>query len=69
MSNNEASLKWPEVFSLAGLSAAIVISWIAYHEYQPVIIEQFNFSELASFLVLAKGIILVIIPPFAGWLT
>jgi hypothetical protein len=59
-------LKWPEVFSLAGLNAAVVISWIAYHEYQPVLIENYNFQDLASFLVLAKGIILVIIPPIAG---
>ncbi len=65
---NGNELKWPEVLSLAGLNAAIVISWIAYHEYQPVLIERFNFSDLAGFLILAKAIILVIIPPFAGWL-
>lgn len=61
-------LKWPEVISLAGLNAAVVISWIAYHEYQPVLIEKYNFQDLAGFLVGAKAIILVVIPPFAGWL-
>lgn len=61
-------LKWPEVFSLAGLNAAVVISWIAYHEYQPILIKNFNFENLASFLVIAKAIILVVIPPLAGWL-
>lgn len=60
------TLKWPEVFSLAGLNAAVVISWIAYHEYQPVLIQKFNFDQLAEFLVLSKAIILVVIPPIAG---
>jgi MFS family permease len=62
------TLKWREVFSLAGLNAAIVISWIAYHEYQPVLIEKFNFSQLAEFLVLSKAVILVFVPPLAGLL-
>ena len=67
MNNNQAKLKWPEVFSLAALNAAIVISWIAYHEYQPILMQRFDFNELADFLVFAKAIILVLIPPFAGW--
>lgn len=66
LSDND-QLKWPEVFSLAGLNAAVVISWIAYHEYQPILIKNFNFENLASFLVIAKAVILVIIPPIAGW--
>jgi MFS family permease len=61
-------LKWPEVLSLAGLNAAVVISWIAYHEYQPVIIEKYNLQSLATFLVVTKAIVLVLIPPVAGWL-
>ena len=61
-------LKWPEVYSLAALNAAVVISWIAYHEYQPILIEKFQFHELASFLVITKAIVLVLIPPLAGWL-
>ncbi|MFY0686374.1 MAG: hypothetical protein JXQ90_04365 [Cyclobacteriaceae bacterium] len=59
-------IKWPEVFSLAFLNVAIVISWIAYHEYQPVLIEKFEIADLVYFLVGAKAIILVITPPIAG---
>jgi hypothetical protein len=62
-------VKWPEILSLAGLNAAVVISWIAYHEYQPVLLEKFEFNELADFLVITKGIVLVIIPPIAGYFT
>ncbi|MGB3469031.1 MAG: hypothetical protein WBA74_27345 [Cyclobacteriaceae bacterium] len=60
-------LKWPEVYSLAALNAAVVISWIAYHEYQPELIKKFGLTDLSGFLVVAKAIILVIIPPLAGW--
>jgi len=65
---NAGSLKWPEVYSLAALNAAVVISWIAYHEYQPTLIEKFNFESLAEFLVITKAIVLVVIPVFAGWI-
>ena len=59
-------LKWPEVYSLAALNAAVVISWIAYHEYQPVLMEKFNFTELVDFLLVTKALVLVLIPPIAG---
>lgn len=68
MNTQKVELKWPEIFSLAGLNAAVVISWIAYHEYQPVLLEKFQFNDLAEFLVIAKAIILIVIPPLAGWL-
>ncbi len=61
------TLKWPEVYSLAALNAAVVISWIAYHEYQPTLIQNFDFHSLAEFLVGAKAIILIIIPAIAGY--
>ena len=68
METTQTKLKWPEVLSLAGLNAAVVISWIAYHEYQPVLIERYSFQDLANFLLVSKAIILVVIPPVAGWL-
>ncbi len=67
LDNGNSGLHWPEILSLAGLNVAIAISWIAYHEYQPVLIREFEFDSLSSFLVLAKAIVLVLIPPLAGW--
>jgi len=61
-------LKWREVYSLAALNAAVVISWIAYHEYQPTIMENLGITHLIDFMIIAKAIILVTIPPLAGWL-
>jgi MFS family permease len=63
----ESSSRWNQIFSLMGLNAAIVISWIAYHNYQPVVLKMFNFTELSYFLVVAQAVILVFIPVVAGW--
>ena len=60
------SIKWPEILSLAFLNVSIVISWIAYHEYQPALIEKFEFQGLFTFLIVTKAIVLVIVPPIAG---
>lgn len=57
---------WNQVYSLMALNAAIVISWIAYHNYQPKVLEIFHFTELKLFLIVAQGLILVLIPPVAG---
>ena len=59
-------IKWAQIWSLAGLNAAVVISWIAYHNYQPKVVAGFGLKELSFFLVVAQAIILVIIPPIAG---
>lgn len=62
----EGSINWNQIYSLVALNAAVVISWIAYHNYQPKVLEIFNFQELALFLVVAQCVILVCIPPIAG---
>ncbi|MBX9851581.1 MAG: hypothetical protein K2X86_07455 [Cytophagaceae bacterium] len=59
-------INWAQLGSLAALNAAIVISWIAYHNYQPQLLQKFNFTDLAIFLVVAQAIVMVIIPPVAG---
>lgn len=58
---------WNQIYALMALNAAIVISWIAYHNYQPKVLELFNFKQLSFFLVVAQSIILVFIPVVAGW--
>jgi MFS family permease len=63
------ALKWKEIYSLSALSAAVAFSWIAYHEYQPHLLQKFEFQELGLFLVITKAIVLVVVPPLAGWLS
>src|SRR5210317_818533 len=62
-------IKWPEIWSLAALNASIDICWIAYHEYQPKLLAGFGLTDLATLLIYAKAIILVVIPPIAGLLS
>jgi hypothetical protein len=59
-------INWSQIWSLAGLNAAVVISWIAYHNYQPKVVQGFGLKELSFFLIVAQALILVIIPPIAG---
>ena len=60
------STNWKQIYSLMALNAAIVISWIAYHNYQPKVLEIFHFQQLSFFLIVAQALILVFIPPLAG---
>jgi MFS family permease len=62
------SINWSQIYALAGLNAAVVISWIAYHNYQPKVLEKFQFTELTNFLTIAQAIVLVLIPPIAGYI-
>lgn len=69
LTEKTATLKWREVYSLGALNAAVVISWIAYHEYQPILMENLGITHLVDFMIIAKAIVLVTIPPIAGWLS
>jgi len=62
------NIKWRETLSLLFLNVSVVISWIAYHEYQPKLLKEFKIDNLYSVTVIAKAIILVLIPPLAGYL-
>lgn len=62
------NIKWKETLSLLFLNISVVISWIAYHEYQPKLLQEFKIENLYSITVIAKAIILVLIPPIAGYL-
>ncbi len=55
-----------QIWSLVFLDASIIISWIAYNNYQPKLVEKFGLTNLSFFLVLAQGLILFIMPPIAG---
>lgn len=62
----QKTTNWSQIYSLLALNAAVVISWIAYHNYQPKVLTLFHFEELALFLVVAQASILVFIPSIAG---
>lgn len=64
--NNSQKINWKQIFSLGALNAAVVISWIAYHNYQPKLLDKFEMTDLGSFLNIAQAIVLIFIPPIAG---
>jgi MFS family permease len=65
-SGRSEEIEWKQLWSLAALYASIVIGWIAYHNYQPKLLTQFNFTEFSLLLLIVQGIILAITPPIAG---
>ncbi len=68
ISLSNTSIKWPEVLSLGALNAAIAISWIAYLEYQPVLLQRFGLTGLSTLLVFVKALVLIIVPVVAGYI-
>lgn len=52
--------------SLLVLYASVIIGWIAYHRYQPALLESLGLEGYGTLLIWSQGIILIITPPLAG---
>lgn len=65
---SQSKLKATQVLSLVVMVAAIVIGWIAYHNYQPKLLERYGLNQFSFFLVVAQALILIVTPPIAGYL-
>jgi MFS family permease len=65
-SDEAANIHWKQIWSLAALYASIIIGWIAYQNYQPKLLVQFQFTDYTFFLTVSQAIILVLTPPIAG---
>ena len=63
------NIGWDKIFALAALDAAIVISWTAYHNFQPKLIQHFHFEHLSGFVSIAQSIVMLTVPLLAGWAT
>lgn len=63
---DQSKILWPQLASLGGLYASVVIGWIAYYNYQPILLESFNLTQFTLPLFIIQGIILVVTPPIAG---
>ena len=62
------NIQWKQMASLIALYASVIIGWIAYHRYQPALLETFGLTKYGYFLVWAQALILIITPPIAGYL-
>jgi MFS family permease len=62
-------VNWEMIFALAALDAGIIISWTAYHNFQPKLLVHFHFQHLEKFVLIAQSIVMLAVPLLAGWLT
>ncbi len=60
------NIQWKQLWSLAALYGSIIIGWIAYENYQPKLLVQFNFTDFSFLLFVVQGVILLITPIYAG---
>jgi MFS family permease len=60
------SVQSKQMWSLTALYASIVIGWIAYQQYQPKLLVQFQFTDFAFLLGVVQAIILTVTPLIAG---
>jgi MFS family permease len=69
MENQKTStIQWKQMISLLALYASVIIGWIAYHRYQPALLDTFNMNEFEPILIWGQAIILILTPPLAGYL-
>ncbi|MEA5505144.1 MFS transporter [Halotia wernerae UHCC 0503] len=64
--NTRPEILWRQVWGLAALLAAIIFSWMVYGFYQPKILQQLEFFELASWLGIIQGLLATVIEPLIG---
>jgi MFS family permease len=64
--NTRSKILWRQVWGLAVFWAAIIFSWITYVIYQPRILQQFDFVDLATWLGIVQGSVAAFIEPLMG---
>lgn len=64
--SSNRSILWQQVWGLAALLVAVLFSYMAYGLYQPQILTQLGFSQLASRLELLQGLLAIIVEPCIG---
>jgi len=65
---SNSSIQWKQTASLLALYASVIIGWIAYHRYQPALLDTCDMTEFEPLLIWAQAIILILTPPLAGYL-
>jgi MFS family permease len=66
MNSTYQRVLWRQVWGVAALLAAIVLSWMAYGFYQPIILHKLGFDRLAESLGIIQGCLGAAIEPIAG---
>ncbi|GBE94935.1 MFS transporter [Nostoc cycadae] len=64
--NTSREILWRQVWGLAALLAAIILSWMVYAFYQPKILQELELVELAGWLGIVQGLIAAVLEPLNG---
>jgi MFS family permease len=67
--NTRPESLWRQVWGLAALLAAMILSWMAYNFYQPIILQKLAFVELIGWLGILQGLLAAFIEPMIGGLS
>jgi MFS family permease len=67
--NPDRKILWKQVGGLASMLAAIIFCWMAYEFYQPQILRNLGFLELAAWLGVIQGILAAGVEPVVGGLS
>jgi MFS family permease len=57
---------WRQVWGLAAILAAVTFSWMIYSLYQPKILQELGFIQLAAWLGIIQGLIGAMVEPILG---
>ncbi len=66
VSNAQSSILWRQVWGLSAVLAAVTLSWMAYGFYQPKILQDLGFVEMAQGLGILQGFMGALAEPIAG---
>jgi MFS family permease len=70
ISKSQPSILWVQVVALAGLQAAITLTWLVYNLYLPQLLTQFGFpASLAVGLLVLENALGVVLEPLMGGLS
>ncbi|MGB8700343.1 MAG: hypothetical protein WCD18_13080 [Thermosynechococcaceae cyanobacterium] len=66
VTQDEQPILWRQVGGLSAILAAATFSWMAYGFFQPKLLQELGFLELAAWLAIIQGSIGAIIEPIVG---
>ncbi|MCC5929192.1 MAG: hypothetical protein JJU28_08100 [Cyclobacteriaceae bacterium] len=67
MNSTSDAISRPQLFSFLSLYISILIGWIAYYNYQPILLSKYQLESMTGLLYIIQGIIMVLVPPIAGY--
>lgn len=65
--SNTQKIFWPQIAVLIGLNVFLVLSWLIYDNFQPVLLQNFNLNSHKPVLDLIHLVIMVFVPMLSAY--